>query len=758
MVRELIDRWDGSGCVEVLKNGTSLESDCCPGGTIQGNDLQLSGGLAIPWLLILIWIFLGVMIGADVFMSAIDVITSAEVTKQVTTRSGKVKTFHVRRWNETVANLTLMALGSSAPEILLNVMEIFLNNFHAGALGPSTIVGSAAFNLFVITAVCVAAIPEGESRTIKSLGVFLVTSFFSIIAYLWLLVMVRVSTPEIITIPEALITCGLMVSLLLIAYRVDKYTNRLQYKINIQGSIFRANTVGNMMKDVKDNPKNLEIWDAAHDAGLLPVNGKEFDPEKLADQLRDLAPARGKAFYRHQLLESVPGAGNAFVVNQHSVRTAGASTSSADKELSSITVQNGTASSTKPGHAGNAAQKQATSADALGQSKIQPKPSVLPAPPAGVIRFVKEGVRVMESDGSATVHVERSGGMEGTVTVQYTTKDQQARCGKDYEASSGSITFKPGEFGPKPIKISIIDDDDFEKDETFTVVLSEPTGGAVFDQETDGGASSAICTVTIANDDERATRFAKAMAILKVDMDELDLVEASWEGQIRDAFTCPSRNPWTVFVTLLAAPWKIMFALVPPPQLFGGFPCFLVALALIGFQVMLISDFANQMGCMMGLTPAVTAITFVALGTSLPDLFASKQAAIQDRYADNSVGNVTGSNSVNVFGGLGLPWLIASIYWSNAGQSEEWKNTYPDLVGKYPRGGFVVRAGDLTFSVIIFSSFAAITVGTILFRRPFELGGNVVGKYATASIFICMWILYVLLSALVSVGTLSVNI
>lgn len=30
--------------------------------------------------------------------------------------------------------------------------------------------------------------------------------------------------------------------------------------------------------------------------------------------------------------------------------------------------------------------------------------------------------------------------------------------------------------------------------------------------------------------------------------------------------------------------------------------------------------------------------------------------------ADNSVGNVTGSNSVNVFLGLGLPWTMAAIY------------------------------------------------------------------------------------------------
>ena len=58
----------------------------------------------------------------------------------------------------------------------------------------------------------------------------------------------------------------------------------------------------------------------------------------------------------------------------------------------------------------------------------------------------------------------------------------------------------------------------------------------------------------------------------------------------------------------------------------------------------------------------VTAITFVALGTSLPDTFASKSAAINEKYADNAVGNVTGSNSVNVFLGLGIPWLIAAIY------------------------------------------------------------------------------------------------
>ena len=76
---------------------------------------------------------------------------------------------------------------------------------------------------------------------------------------------------------------------------------------------------------------------------------------------------------------------------------------------------------------------------------------------------------------------------------------------------------------------------------------------------------------------------------------------------------------------------------------------------------------ANVFGCLVNLKPAVNAITLVAMGTSLPDLFASKTAAVQEEHADNSLGNVTGSNSVNVFLGLGLPWSIAAIYWTAKG-------------------------------------------------------------------------------------------
>lgn len=44
-----------------------------------------------------------------------------------------------------------------------------------------------------------------------------------------------------------------------------------------------------------------------------------------------------------------------------------------------------------------------------------------------------------------------------------------------------------------------------------------------------------------------------------------------------------------------------------------------------------------------------------------PDTFASKVAAIQDQYADASIGNVTGSNAVNVFLGIGVSTAHSTV-------------------------------------------------------------------------------------------------
>ena len=73
--------------------------------------------------------------------------------------------------------------------------------------------------------------------------------------------------------------------------------------------------------------------------------------------------------------------------------------------------------------------------------------------------------------------------------------------------------------------------------------------------------------------------------------------------------------------------WKVFYSLIPPPHYGGGLPCFGVALAFIGITTAIVGEFAELFGCVIGLKPTVTAITFVALGTSLPDTFASMTAA-----------------------------------------------------------------------------------------------------------------------------------
>ncbi|CAE8595502.1 unnamed protein product, partial [Polarella glacialis] len=159
-------------------------------------------------------------------------------------------------------------------------------------------------------------------------------------------------------------------------------------------------------------------------------------------------------------------------------------------------------------------------------------------------------------------------------------------------------------------------------------------------------------------------------------------------------------------------------------------------------------------GCIIGIPDEITAISLVALGTSLPDTFASKQAATQDPYADASIGNVTGSNSVNVFLGLGLPWSVGAIYWAIQGRTEEWQARYSSTANfeTFNTGGgkFVVLGGDLGYSVIIFTCGALLAILILYIRRKLfggELGGPTVPKYITVVILVSLWLVYLALSA-----------
>jgi solute carrier family 8 (sodium/calcium exchanger) len=89
-----------------------------------GVSLLPTGLLGFVYLVFLGYLFLGISISADIFMEAIEVITSKTQVKEVVDETTE-KTFliEVPVWNPTMANLTLMAFGSSAPEIILSVLE-----------------------------------------------------------------------------------------------------------------------------------------------------------------------------------------------------------------------------------------------------------------------------------------------------------------------------------------------------------------------------------------------------------------------------------------------------------------------------------------------------------------------------------------------------------------------------------------------------------------------------------------------------------
>lgn len=104
--------------------------------------------------------------------SAIEVITSAK--RIILKQDPYTKDFvlaKVNIWNTTVANLTLMALGSGAPEIALNIIEtVETLDRKPGQLGAYTVVGSAAFNFLMISALSIYAVNEqNDTRTPQEL-------------------------------------------------------------------------------------------------------------------------------------------------------------------------------------------------------------------------------------------------------------------------------------------------------------------------------------------------------------------------------------------------------------------------------------------------------------------------------------------------------------------------------------------------------------------------------------------------------------
>lgn len=96
----------------------------------------------------------------------------------------------------------------------------------------------------------------------------------------------------------------------------------------------------------------------------------------------------------------------------------------------------------------------------------------------GSLKFQKSTERANEATGEVSLTILRIGGSKGSIGIDYTTKSGQALAGSDYTETSGTIVFLEGEAG-KIIRIPLAKDTNaLEEDETFSVSLSNATGGA----------------------------------------------------------------------------------------------------------------------------------------------------------------------------------------------------------------------------------------------------------------------------------------
>jgi solute carrier family 8 (sodium/calcium exchanger) len=354
------------------------------------------------------------------------------------------------------------------------------------------------------------------------------------------------------------------------------------------------------------------------------------------------------------------------------------------------------------------------------------------------------------------ITIKRTCGLRGDVTCRYKTEDGSAIGGKDYVPTEGILTFKDNQTRGT-IEVTICPKGRYQSSETFRLVLYDAEGGIRFCEKADGGPTIAILTVTITPETSVQKKTDSVVNLLAKKWDKQSIGNSNYKDQFRNAVLVNGGDEGDAGVAdwvmhIIGLPWKLLFALIPPTDYCDGWLCFNVSLAFIGFVTVFIGDLAGLLGCTMGVPDQVTAITFVALGTSLPDTFASKTAAQQDEFADASIGNVTGSNSVNVFLGLGLPWTFGALAWTTREQTELWLSRYPSVAKDYPGEGgkFVVIGGSLGFSVGVFTGCALVCVAILCLRRRFvggELGGPTFSKYGSAFAMICLWITYISMSS-----------
>lgn len=120
----------------------------------------------------------------------------------------------------------------------------------------------------------------------------------------------------------------------------------------------------------------------------------------------------------------------------------------------------------------------------------------------GTIGFKQSSFVTNESAGNFFVTVLRSGGTASGVTVDYATHDGTGAAWQRYVPATGTLTFGSNELS-KIIPVQIINNSTPDADQTFTMELSNATGGAVI------GTNKSVANFTVL-DDESSVSFSNA--------------------------------------------------------------------------------------------------------------------------------------------------------------------------------------------------------------------------------------------------------
>jgi solute carrier family 8 (sodium/calcium exchanger) len=303
------------------------------------------------------------------------------------------------------------------------------------------------------------------------------------------------------------------------------------------------------------------------------------------------------------------------------------------------------------------------------------KVTILEDDKPGILGFEERQINVSRKQSKVSVKIIRTDGSDGKakVTIKTIKADEDMVEGKPAAADKDYVPFQTQVVLESNVieYVQDIELPDCENDTTdvysFAVVLEDPVPAGVklskratcyiniepaegnAEIQAENQERDKMLDYFLNNQDPPYSSHFKNACILGPSIDDNNLM---------DDVTCGE-----AIMHLLTIFWKCLFAIIPPKNMWGGWAAFLVALSLIGVITVLVGEVATVLGCSIGLKPSVTGITLVAMGTSLPDTFASKTPAQGSQYADSAIGNVTGSNSVNVFLGVGLPWVIGAMYW-----------------------------------------------------------------------------------------------